>query len=130
MINKIIAETGVKIDIEPKAVIRILALLKHLAEGRERASRMVEHPVENDADSRRMKRRNEIFQLLVRPQSAIDLEKINRVVAVPFAFEQRIEHNRLDAKLFKPRNFRLDQPQTVPDFAEIVSRSAPQKPSG
>ena len=60
---------------------------------------MVKHAVEHHADAVLVEDLNQPFEVLVRAEPPVDLIKIDGVVAVPFALEQRIEEHRAHAQL-------------------------------
>ena len=86
----IVAAISVKIDTEPVFVRRIPFLFLNILKCPETSSYMIEHAVEHDFYIVIMKRLTDLFEVVVRAKTAVDLCKISRIVAVIVRFKNRI----------------------------------------
>ena len=95
----VMAVVAAEVDVEPVLIGAVPALLQHILEGPEATAHMVEHGVEQDADSLGVERVTDGFQILVGTQAAIHLPIVPGVVAMAVTLEKRVEQHRIGACL-------------------------------
>lgn len=116
----VIGSIAAEVDMEPIYFVAPLASGTDVLESEKAAADMVEHAVEHDADAAFLKFFDQTFKIGVVAQPPVHVEKINRVVAVPFAFKQRIEQYGVKAHLFYIRDLLFDDMQPMAHRSEIV----------
>ena len=89
----VVVGVAIKTDVKPVFVRAVPTLFLHVAERPEAAPHMVEHAVEQNFDARRMQRRADLLEVVVRAQAAVDLVVVAGVVAVGIALKQRVEQH-------------------------------------
>ena len=94
----------VEVDMKPVFVLRIPFLFDDILEIAEAAADMIEDAVENDLDSGIMQAVAYSGKIIIGSQTAVDAAEIAGIIAVPVAFEDRIEQDSGDAKLLQMRN--------------------------
>ena len=71
---------------------------------------------------------DERLEFLVGAEAAVDAVKIDGIVAVPLALEERVEEHRPHPELFETGDLRLDEGEAVAHFAEVVLPLRPAEP--
>ena len=89
---------------------------------------MVEHAVQHDADACLVKFCDEFFEIIVVAEPPVYMEKIDRIIAVALAFEQRIEQNRIEAHLFEDGDVLFDRIQPMADLSPVIFLFRPAIP--
>ena len=100
----IIVGIAAQIDMEPVQIRRILPVLQHVLEGPEASSHMVEHPVQNHADSRLMQTVAHLCKIPVASQPAVNFSEISCIITVSIGFKHRRKVNRVRADPLYMRN--------------------------
>ena len=109
-------------EVEPVAVRGAGAVLQDVVERPEPAPRVVEHPVEHDAHPARVRRVQQLAQGVVAAQERVDLQVVERVVAVVGGrLEDRGEVDRRDTEVREVRE-PLRDAQEVSALEPVVGR--------
>ena len=116
----VVRTVAAKIQIKPTRLVRSFAPLLHVLKRGKTPSHMIENAVQHDADARIMEFFYQCFKFFVGTEAAVHLEKIDCIVAVPFAFKQRIEQNGIESAFFDIRDLLLDFSEAMADLPKVV----------
>ena len=119
---------AVPVDVEPAGIAALLALLAHVAEGKELAPNMVKDTVEKHANARLVACVHNKTQVIVGTQAAVDSRVISGVITVRKTLKHGVEHEAGD-----PKALHVVDPAVVNKLAQtrhddtvVLMRSAAQ----